>query len=193
MDASLKSAVQSQDAIAVATALEELIEAGEDTRSDREYAYYKLQAFNDGTAGYSYARALVAARLAERRGVAGLEQVKEAEAYAMRSISISPTYRDGDARRLLASLYVMAGSYTRHGDSEAGLAMLEDLVEQYPTDGRNHLRLAEALISLGDVESAVEPLCQARGLDAQFKVSERELLGRLEAEAGGEDTLGCSD
>ena len=62
--------------------------------------------------------------------------------------------------------------------------MLEDLVEQYPTDGRNHLRLAEALISLGDVESAVEPLCQARGLDAQFKVSERELLGRLEAEAG---------
>lgn len=192
VDASLQRAVDQQDALALADALETLIERGEDTRSDREYAHFKVQAWSDGTAAYNYARAMLAARLAEQRGIAGLEQVKDAEKYALRSISISPTFQDGAARRLLGSLYVMAGQYTRHGDSEAGLAMLQDLAAQFPDDSRNQLRLAEAFIVLGDVEMAVEPLCEARAReDGALRVSEEALLVRLIAEAGGEEMLEC--
>ena len=192
VDSTLKTAVAHQDATQLADALEQLIEEGRDTRSDREYAHYKIQAWRDGTAAYSFARALIAARLAEQRGVTGLEQVKEAERYALRSISISPTYSEGAARRLLGSLYVMAGQYTRQGDSEAGLAMLEDLAGQFPDNPRNHLRLAEAYIVLGDVESSIDPLCQTRGGEDSLKGSERDLLIRLVAEVGGDESLQCS-
>ena len=191
VDSTLKNAVANQDATELADALEQLIEDDRDTRSDREYAHYKIQAWRDGTAAYSFARALIAARLAEQRGVTGLEQVKEAERYALRSISIAPTFSDGAARRLLGSLYVMAGQYTRQGDSEAGLAMLEDLAAQFPDSVRNHLRLAEAYIVLGDVESSLEPLCRARAGEASLKGSERELLVRLIADAGGEASWSC--
>lgn len=191
VDPTLKTAVSEQDPMQLVDALELLIEEDRDSRSDREYAHYKIQAWQDGTAAYSFARAMIAARLAEQRGVTGLEQVKEAERYALRSISISPTFMDGAARRLLGSLYVMAGQYTRQGDSEVGLAMLEDLSSQFPEEPRNQLRLAEAYVVLGDVESAVAPLCRARTGTGGLKGSERELLTRLIAEAGGDESLSC--
>lgn len=193
VDPTLKNAVEQQNATQLADALEQLIEDGRDTRSDREYAHYKVQAWRDGTAAYSFARALISARLAEQRGVTGLEQLKEAERYALRSISISPSFSNGAARRLLGTLYVMAGQHTRQGDSEAGLAMLEDLTQQFPDNVPNHLRLAEAYIVLGDVESSLEPLCRALvGRDA-LKGSERDLLVRLVAEAGGDESMSCGE
>ena len=69
--------------------------------------------------------------------------------------------------------------------------MLEDLSAQFSEDPRNHLRLAEAYLVLGDVESAVTPLCRAQTGTASLKGSERELLTRLVAEAGGDEALSC--
>lgn len=165
---------------------------GEVSKKRRQAAYERIVALpDDGTAAYAFARAAVAGRVAQARGLSAIEQVKEAERFARKSVERDADYRAGGAQRLLGTLYVMAGKHTEHGDSEKGLELLEGLVERYPDDATNHVRLAEGYVNLGDPEGAFDPLCQALERKAELPGEERRLLDELVAEVGGPEVLAC--
>ncbi|MEE9385300.1 MAG: tetratricopeptide repeat protein [Nannocystaceae bacterium] len=149
------------DVLAIQARLEAHISSGAASEEDRERAYARVQVPDDGTAAYAFARAAVAGRVAEVRGLSATKLVRETEAYARLSLDRDPEFRRGAARRMLGTLYVMAPNLVRHGDSEDGLELLERQVDRYPDDPANHLRLAEGYLALGDPEAARQPLCQA--------------------------------
>lgn len=192
VDPGLEETARTGDALAVYDCLEKLIERGKDSPEDREHAYQSVQGRDDGSAGYAFARAALAGRLAEQRGMAAGHLVTEAERYARKSRELDERFRDGAAARMLGTLYVLAPPrFLEHGDSEDGLSILEDLVEHSPDQPQNRLRLAEAYIALGDPGPAVVHLCKALSRSAALREDERALLDRLTANVGGRGRLEC--
>lgn len=187
------AAAEQRDAIAVYEALEALIDAQKDGKQDREDAYALIQGWDDGSAAYAFARAAIAGRLAENRGLQAGGLVTEAESFARRCREKEPDFREGSATRLLGTLYVLAPSrLLKHGDSETGLSLLEDEVKAHPDRLISRLRLAEAFISLGDPDPSREHLCVVKQGEASLGAGDKRLLARLVGEVGGEDELGCA-
>lgn len=192
VDPSLAAAGERGSPMGLHDALEARIQAGTATAREREYAYASIQSWeDDGTAEYAFVRAALAGRLAQERGLAAIGLVKETERWATTSIERDPEYRKGAARRMLGTLYVLAGNHVEHGDSEEGLSMLEDLADQYPDDPVNQLRVGEGYVSLGDPEGGFEALCRAHANKSGLSPEEADLLTRLIKDAGGMDALGC--
>jgi hypothetical protein len=192
VDPELVATAKTGDALAVYDCLEKLIEHGKDSLEDREHAYQSVQGRDDGSAGYAFARAALAGRLAEQRGMAAGHLVTEAESYARKSRELDDGFREGVAARMLGTLYVFAPPrYLEHGDSEEGLTILEDLAERHPDQPQNRLRVAEAYIALGDPEPAIIHLCEALARRVDLREDERALLDRLTANVGGRGQLEC--
>jgi len=182
---SLVDAVESSDALGVSDALETLIDAGQATAADRTYAYEAVKDHEEDTAPNAYARAVVTGRFVQQRGLSAARLVPEIERLARRSRELDPGFREGEATRLLGTLYVMAPAFLlEHGDSEQGLALLEQLATSRPDVPANHLRLAEAYITLGDPAPAVPHLCRCLAVEKALRPGEQALLGQLVASAG---------
>ena len=181
------------DPIEILDRVESLIANDEDTQDDRRFAHDKVRALpDDGTVEYAFARAALAGRLAEERGAGAGKLVTEAETWALQAIERDPAFRDGAPRRMLGSLYVMApGRLVEHGDAEDGLEMLEELTSERPDDPRNHLRVAEAYVFMGDPDPATSHLCTVLSAADSLRPDERRLLGRLIEDVGGQDALRC--
>ena len=170
--------------------LEALIDAQKDNKQDREDAYALVVKQADTSPEYYFARAAVAGRLAENRGLQALGLVTETEDYARKVRAIAPDYREGAATRMLGTLYVLAPpSLVKHGDSETGLELLEAEVKAHPERLISRLRLAEAYIALGDSEPAKEHLCEVQRGEPTLSAGDRRLLTKLVADAG---KLECS-
>lgn len=178
-----------KDALAVSDALEALIAEGKDTPADREYAFEIVQTSDADTAADAFARAAVTGRLVQQRGLLGASLVGDVERSAMRSRELDPGFRGGAATRLLGTLFVIApASLLSHGDSEAGLTLLEGLVREHPGVLENHLRLAEAYVTLGDPDPAVAHLCVCLEGRASLRPDDRQLLDQL---VDNVDTSSC--
>ena len=187
------AASEKRDAIAVYEALEALIDGQKDTKADREDAYAMVQGWDDGSAAYAFARAAIAGRLAENRGVQAGGLVGEAEAFARRAREKEPDLREGSATRLLGTLYVLAPArLLKHGDSETGLELLEKEVEAHGDRLVSRLRLAEAYLALGDPDPATGHLCAVKKGEAGLSAGDRRLLAKLVGDAGGEAKLACA-
>lgn len=170
--------------------IEALIDAQKDNKQDREDAYALVVKQADTSPEYYFARAAVAGRLAENRGLQALGLVTETEDYARKVRAIDPDYREGAATRMLGTLYVLAPpSLVKHGDSETGLELLEAEVKTHPERLISRLRLAEAYIALGDPEPAKEHLCVVQRGEATLSDGDRRLLTKLVADSG---KLECS-
>ena len=181
----LQAAVDKHDAVAIADALETLIGDGKDTEADRQLAYDHVKEREEPTAAYAYARAMVAGRLVQTKGLTAALLVREMESWAQKSLALDPTFREGAAVRMLGTLYVLApASLLANGDSEKGLSMLESLVKAHPEILENHLRYAEALIALGDPGPATESLCRAVVGKSKLRKDERSLVDKLVQDAG---------
>jgi hypothetical protein len=182
---SLAEAAGENDALAVADSLEALIAAGLDSHADRDFAYRTVRAHAVDTAAYCYARAVVTGRFVQQKGLLGADKVGEVEHYARRSRQLDANFRDGAATRMLGTLYVVApAALLRHGDSETGIELLEELVEKRPDVLENHLRLAEGYIALGDHEAAKTPLCTAANGRSRLRLDDQALLTQLFKDAG---------
>ncbi|HLT35886.1 MAG TPA: hypothetical protein VK034_06365 [Enhygromyxa sp.] len=177
---------------AVHEALEQRIGQGVDSEADRQAALDKVRAApDDQTAAYAYARASVAGRVAEGRGLKALKILEEMRTWARRSIERDPQFQEMAATRMLGTLLVLAGQHLDGGDSEEGLELLESVVEAHPDNPVNHLRVAEAYVALGDPEPGFEHLCVALAGRAQLGGEEQRLLEGLVAEVGGAEALAC--
>lgn len=187
-------APEATPAIAIYDTLEASIAAGDDSRALRDEAFAEIQSLaDDGTAAYAFARAAVAGRVAEKRGLQAGGLVAEAETWVRKAIEIEADFREGAATRMLGTLYVMAPPrMVEHGDSETGLEILEGEVEAHPERLRGRIRLAEAYIALGDPEPGFPHLCAALLGQESLGALDRGLLDRLLEEAGGEESLGCA-
>ena len=173
------------DALAISDALEELVAAGKDTPSDRQFALDFIRAHPENTAAYAFARAAVTGRVVQSRGLTGAPLVAEMEHWAEVSRKLDPQFREGAATRALGTLYVMAPSgWLEHGDSEQGLELLEALVKAHPHTLENQLRLAEAYIALGDPAPAQPYLCTCQARKADLRRDDQLLLAHLFADAG---------
>lgn len=190
---SLQHIANERDALALSDALEAMIDAGEATPADREACYDAIRQWERETAAYAYARASVAGRLAQVRGLAAAELIAELERYARRSLQLNPGFREGAAARMLGTLYVLAPpAMVKHGDSEKGLELLEELVRRYPDTLENRLRLAEGYIALDDHEPAYPHLCLLSGKRSALKGDDERLFGQL-LETVGKDALDCDE
>jgi hypothetical protein len=180
----LAAAARRDGPIAVYDALEALIEAGQDTPADREYAYEMVRWNREDTADAAFGRAAVTGRLVQERALRGAHLVAEVERDALRSRALDPNFRDGVATRLLGTLYVAApATFLAHGDSELGLELLQGLVAERPDLLQNQLRLAEAYLALGDLGPANRPLCRCESSREALRRDERVLLDRLVEQA----------
>jgi hypothetical protein len=180
-----QAAIDKRDALAIADALEALIAEGKDTPQERQLAYDRIREKEEPGAEYAFARATVAGRLVQSRGLTAALLVREMETYALRSRELDPAFRNGAATRALGTLYVLApATLLANGDSEKGLALLERLAKDYPGALENHLRYAEALIALGDSGPATEPLCRCLAKKASLRKDEQTLLDKLFQDAG---------
>lgn len=180
--------------IAIYEALEALIADDKDSRGDRDAALEEIRAIaDDGSPDYAFARAAVAGRVAEKRGLQAGELVGEAETWARTCIEREADYREGAATRMLGTLYVLAPPrLVEHGDSEKGLEILEGEVKAHPDRVEGHLRVAEAYIALGDPEPGYPHLCTAVMGRERLVRGDRKLLDRLIEDVGGEGVLGCA-
>ncbi len=187
----LRAAAATHDAPALADGVEKLIDERRDREQDREAAYDAVRQWPQKNAAYAYARAVLAGRLAQVKILTAVGLVAETEKWARRSNALDPAYRDGAARRLLGTLYVLApASLVQHGDSEDGLELLEELLEEYPDNPENRLRLAEAYVSLDDPEPAYELLCASLAEKDELRPDSRRALARL-VDAVDRTELGC--
>ncbi len=178
VDASLREPELSLQSLA--DRLEASIDAGTATEQDRLYAYHQARERGVHNAEDALAYAMIAGRVAQLRGLAAGKLVAEVERYARESIERDPNLRQGAAKRLLGSLYVMAPpSLLEAGDSEVGLELLEGVVERWPEQVQNRLRLAEAYVALDDPQPAVEHACWVAQRRAQLRPAEAELLAQL--------------
>lgn len=187
------TAPQQRDALEISDELEALIEQGKGTEDDRVQALEQVRSIaDDGSAGYAFARAAVAGRVAELRGVKAGKLVGEAEGFARKSIERDSEFRDRAASRMLGSLWVMAPPrLLEHGDSEEGLELLETLVQEQPQVLLNHLRLAEAYVFLGDPDPAVPYLCTVQQGRTALRRDDDALLQRLLDEVADEEPIQC--
>ena len=183
------SFADTRTAIEVYERLEALIDAQKASEQDREDAYALVIKRAETNADYYFARAAVAGRLAENRGLQAMGLVTEAEDYAIRARAADPDFREGSATRMLGSLYVLApATLLAHGDSETGLELLEGEVKAHPDRLVSRLRLAEAYIALGDPDPAKEHLCVLGPAEAKLTAGDRRLLAKLQKDVG---TLEC--
>ena len=181
------------DCLAVSDELEALIEKGTDTPAEREIAYEKVRQSPCEGAGQSFGRAAVTGRIVQQKALLAANLVRDVETYARRSRDLDPAFRDFASTRMLGTLYVLApAALLKHGDSETGLELLETLVYDHPDVPENRLRLAEALVSLGDTESARPQICQCLTVRARLRRDDQQLLNQLFSQltAGGK-SLGC--
>ncbi len=187
----LRRAVADKRAMGIYDALEQLIDERRDRPEDRAYAYQHVRSLpDDKSAGYAFARAAIAGRLAELRGVQAGGLVGEAEQFARQSHQRDPEFMHGAATRMLGTLYVLApATLLRHGDSERGLELLELLAKRHPEVPENHLRVAEAYVALGDPDPARAHMCLAKAQQARLRPVDRVLLVRLIEDIGG--VLAC--
>jgi hypothetical protein len=185
MHVSLQDAARGGDALAVSDALEELIAEGKDTSTDREFALTTVKERPEPTAAYAFARAAITGRVVQARGLLGAGLAADVEHWAMECRRLDPDFRGGAATRMLGTLYVMAPTgWLEHGDSEQGISMLEGLVKSHPETLENHLRLAEAYITLGDSAPATPYLCRCMSHRVELRHDDRLLLDHLYADAG---------
>jgi len=188
VDPELVAVAERHDPLLISDTLEALIERGADSPADREYAYQVIRAEEEDNATYAFARAAVTGRLVQQLGLRGARQVGEVERWALRSRTLDPDFRDGAATRLLGTLYVIApATFLEHGDSERGVEMLEQLVQEHPDVVENRLRLAEAYIALGDPDPAAPHLCVCLAHRAALRRDDQQLLDQLVATAGTPD------
>jgi hypothetical protein len=181
----LATVAAQQDPLALSDALEALIANSRATSRDREYAYRQVRDMDADTAGAAFGHAAIIGRKVQLEGLRAAVLVREVERYARRSRELDPTFRDGAATRMLGTLYVMApATLLRHGDSETGLELLEELTAARPDVPENHLRLAEAYIALNDPDPAAAHLCFARAHQAALRPDDRALLNGLTDDAG---------
>jgi len=181
------------DCLAVSDELEALIEAGTDTSDARAAAYDKVRQAPCEGVGQSFGRAAVTGRIVQQKGLLAANLVRDVEFYARRSRDLEPGFRDFASTRMLGTLYVLApAALLKHGDSETGLEMLETLAHDHPTVPENHLRLAEAYVSLGDNASARPHVCDTLAVRTKLRRDDQNLLNQLFAQltAGGK-SLGC--
>jgi hypothetical protein len=173
-------AVPDQKPLVIADALETLIAVGKDSKEDRRFAYFAVSQKPVTTAADAFARAAVAGRLAQASGLSASALVAEVEQYAASSMQMDPNFRQGAAQRSLGTLYVLAPAMLlKHGDSERGLALLEDLARKWPRDPETRLRLAEAYIALNDPEPAYPHLCFCLAHRQEITPDDQQLLARL--------------
>jgi len=181
------------DCLKVSDDLETLIEAGTDTPAAREVAYEKVRQSPCEGVGQSFGRAAVTGRIVQQKGLLAANLVRDVEFYARRSRDLDAGFRDFASTRMLGTLYVLApAAFLKHGDSETGLEMLETLAREHPDVAENQLRLAEAYVSLGDVDSARPRVCRCLGMRTRLRRDDQNLLNQLFAQltAGGK-SLGC--
>jgi len=168
------------DALALSDALEALIASGRDTPADRKAAYEAIPRFTERDAAYYFACAAITGRLVQERALRVADLVEKVEEAALESVKLDPNFRRGAARRLLGTLYVVApAALLKHGNSEAGLRMLEELTAQRPDDIENHLRVAEAYISLGDPGPACPHLLRCIAEVSSLRADDQRLLEQL--------------
>jgi ABC-type Fe3+-hydroxamate transport system substrate-binding protein len=180
------------DAVAVHAALEQRIAAGGGSEAERVSALDQARAApDDGSAAYAYARAAVAGRMAEERGLQALDLLDEIRDWSSKSIERDAGFQGMAATRMLGTLHVLAGRHFKGGDSEHGLELLEQVLEAHPDAVVNHLRVAEAYVALGDPEPAFERLCVAQAGREQLTAEEQRLLDALVEDVGGAAVLGC--
>jgi hypothetical protein len=183
--ADFKQAVDSRDALAIYDKLEALIAEDDDTRNDRKIAFAAVRNRNEDTAAFQFAWAAIAGRLVQQRGLLAVNLVKDIESHARRSVELDPKFRDGAATRLLGTMYVVApSSFVEYGNSELGLEMLLGLVDEYPDDPENHLRVAEAYIALNDPLPAAPHICACLPVRETMRRDYQKLLENLIADAG---------
>jgi hypothetical protein len=182
VDASLLGAGLS--ILAVADALEALVARGADTNADRQYAYQRVRGLPGATAADALGRAVIAGRLAQISGLAAPGLIAEVERHARRSAELDPAFRAGAAQRLLGTLYVLApAALLSHGESEAGLELLQGVVRRFPAHVPNRLRLAEGYVALGDPAPAHPHLCYCVAHRAALRPDEQKLLRELSEQA----------
>jgi hypothetical protein len=117
------------------------------------------------------------------RGLRAATLVRDVEREAERSRQLDPGFRNGAATQVLGMLYVMApGPLLAHGNSERGIALLEELVRRYPGVLEHRLRLGEGYLALGDLASAEPHMCQCRAHRHNLKREDRRRLDRLVAD-----------
>lgn len=188
----LRAAAAGRDALALADKVEALIDAQALREEDRAAAYDAVKQWEDNTAAYAYARASLAGRLAETKGLGAALLIADMEKYARRSLALDPRFRNGAARRMLGTLYVLApAQLVKHGDSETGLELLEKQAARYPSDPVNHLRLAEGFVALSDPDPAFEIVCRVLAQKDALRPSEARLLATLIDSLGGHGELDC--
>ena len=187
LHATLADVARGGDALALSDALETLIAEGKDSPADREFALnaVRLHEPSPPTAAYAFARAAIAGRVVQSRGLTGAGLVADVEKWALASRKLDPNFRGGAAARMLGTLYVMApAGWLEHGDSEQGLELLEGLVKAHPELLENQLRLAEAYIALGDPGPATPYLCRCHVRRSDLRRDDQQLLDHLFADAG---------
>ena len=188
----LRSAAEQRDALGLVEALDRLIDADTATDGDREAAYDAIQRWEEPTASYAYARAALAGRVAQIRGLSAIGLVGEVERYARQCLELDPKFRDGAASRMLGTMYVLApASLVEHGDSETGLEMLEKLAQERPTELENQVRVAEAYVALGDPDPATPYLCTCKAGRAKLRPESQRLLAKLLSEVESDGPLSC--
>ena len=188
-----KAALKTGEALRIYDTLEALIDNDHDTRTDRKIAWQALRDRNEDTAGFQFAWAAVGGRFVQYKGLLAVNLLKDIERHARLSVTLDPHFRNGAALRLLGTLYVVAPStFVEHGDSELGLEMLEELVRDHPADYENHLRVAEAYITLNDPAPAAEHLCVCLAVMDQMRKDDQKLLVNLFADAGAVDCPGST-
>ncbi len=169
----------------ISDALETLIEKGKDTGADRDFAWSRVKALPAVSAEDLFARAAVGGRVVQSKGLLAASLLPEIEEDARNSRSLDPDFRNGAATRLLGSLYVMApAKFLRHGNSENGIDLLEELATKHPEVPENQLRLAEAYVALSDSESATPHLCRCLTQKSQLRLDDQQLLDHLVEEIG---------
>ncbi|MGH8701627.1 MAG: hypothetical protein ACREVR_10710 [Burkholderiales bacterium] len=185
----LVAVVEDGDALALSDALEALIAAGLATLADRQYAWAIVSTQDADTAAAAFARAAITGRVVQEQGLRAAKLVADVEKYARRSRALDPHFRDGAATRMLGTLYVIApATLLDHGDSETGLELLEQLTAQHPDVAENHLRLAEAYVTLHDSDPARPHLCFCLAHASALGSDDLALLRGLIEEAG---SLAC--
>lgn len=188
----LRAPASRRDALALCDALEKLIDDGRATPADREAVYRAVKDWQAPTAEYAYARASIAGRLAQVRGLTAVGLIRDMETWGRMSMKLDRKWHDGAARRLVGTLYVLApGSLLQHGNSEDGLDLLDKQVAEYPRDPVNRVRLAEGFISLNDPDPAREHLCFALAYEQGLRATDHKLLMSLIDQFGGTAKLKC--
>lgn len=188
----LRAPAARRDAFALSTALEKLIDERQATLDDRQAAYDAICAWKTDTAEYAYARASLAGRLAQLKGVTAIALVRDMESWGHLSMKLEPHWHEGAARRMLGTMYVLApGTLVQHGNSEDGLELLEKQAKEYPNEPANRVRLAEGYITLNDPEPATPHLCFALRHESALRPTDQTLLEALTEQLGGRAKLGC--